>query len=120
MKLRVILLLEADYNVINKIIFNTRLIPTLKAEDIILRETIDSTRGISAIQVALNKKLLADIANKNKLPNIIASVDASNYFNRVAYPIAGMICQYFSLLLDFVITFFTTIQSIEIFLLTSY
>ena len=30
MKLRAMLLLEADYNAINKIIFNTQLIPTLE------------------------------------------------------------------------------------------
>ena len=62
-KLRTLLLLEVDYNVINKIIFNTRLIPTLEAEDMIPREIMGSRKGMWAIQVALNKKLLANIAN---------------------------------------------------------
>ena len=39
-KLRVILLLEADFNVINKIVFNTRLIPKLEAKNMIPREII--------------------------------------------------------------------------------
>ena len=37
-KLRAILLLKADFNVINKIVFNTRLIPILEAKDMIPRE----------------------------------------------------------------------------------
>ena len=117
-KLRVILLLEVDFNAINKIIFNTRLIPILEANNMISREIIGGRRGMSAIHIALNKKLLADIANKNKLPSIITSADTSNCFERVAYLMAGIICQYFELPLDYIILFFTIIQGIEIYLLT--
>jgi len=39
-KLRAILLLEDDFNVVNKIIFKTRLILILKAKDLILKEII--------------------------------------------------------------------------------
>ena len=39
-KLRAILLLEADFNTIHKIIFNTRLIPNIEAENAILIEVI--------------------------------------------------------------------------------
>ena len=67
-----------------------------------------------AIYIVLKKKLLVDIVNQNKLPNIIVSAVASSYFNRVAHLIAG---KYFGLFLDFVIIFFTTIQGIEIYLL---
>ena len=91
-KLRVILLLETDFNVINKIIFNTRLILILEVNDMILREIMGERRGILAIHVALNKKLSVDIANQNKLLNIIVSADASNYFDRVTYLMTGIIC----------------------------
>ena len=37
-KLRAILLLDVDFNAINKIIFNTRLIPTLEAQNSIPRK----------------------------------------------------------------------------------
>ena len=77
-------------------------------------------RRMPVIYVALNKKLLVDIANQNKLLNTIMSVDASNYFDRVIYLIAGMICQYFRLLLDYIIAFFTTIQGMKMYLLTSF
>ena len=90
-KLRVILLLKADFNAINKIVFNTRLIPKLEANDIIPREIIKGRRGMSAIQVVLNKKLLVGIVNQNKLLSIIMSTDISDYFNRVTHLIVGII-----------------------------
>ena len=40
-KLRVILLLEADFNAIDKIIFSTRLILSIEAENAILMEVIE-------------------------------------------------------------------------------
>ena len=39
-KLRAILLLEADFNVANKIIFNTRVIPQIESQNEILREIV--------------------------------------------------------------------------------
>ena len=75
----------------NKIIFNTRIIPDLEENGIIPREIIGGQRKLSAIQVALNKKLIVDISNQSKLPSITVSTNASNYFDRVAHPITGMI-----------------------------
>ena len=44
-KFKAILLLEADFNTINKIIFNTRLIPILEVQNSILREIIGERHG---------------------------------------------------------------------------
>ena len=74
-KLRSLLLLEADYNAMNKIIFNTRLIPSLELYKMIPTEIIGDRRGMSAICIALNKKLQADIANQAKLSSIIVYAD---------------------------------------------
>ena len=57
------LLLEADYNTSSKIIFNIRMIPTLEVRDSILYEIVGGHRSQSAIHIAINKKLMADIAN---------------------------------------------------------
>ena len=111
-KLQAILLIEANQNAMNKIIFNTRTIPKLEENEIIPREIMRGQRGLSIIQITLNKKLLVDILNQSKLPNITISTDASNCFDRVVYPIAGTTYQYFGLPLDFVISFFTIIQKI--------
>ena len=62
-KLRAILLLEADFNALNKIVFNTKLIPSLERTNSIPYEIIGGRRGQSSIHVALNKKLVSDIVN---------------------------------------------------------
>ena len=62
-KLCVILLLEADFNIVNKILFNTRIIPQIKQYEEIPKEIVGSRRLKSAIHIAINKKLMADIFN---------------------------------------------------------
>ena len=44
-KLRANLLIEADFNTLNKIIFNTQLIPTLEVKQLIPKEIIGGRRG---------------------------------------------------------------------------
>ena len=62
-KLRAILLLEADFNALNKIVFNNRTIFNLEASNSILYEVIGGRRGQSSIHMVLNKKLVCDISN---------------------------------------------------------
>ena len=49
------------------------------------------------MHIAINKKWLADISNKNKYPQTIISTDIFNYFDRVTHPIAGLTFHHFSL-----------------------
>jgi len=100
---------KLDFNAINKIIFIIRVIPSLEKKASIPREIMDNRQGKLAIYVALNKKLLVDIANQTKRSCIIISTDTSNSFNRVAYSIAGIVCHYFGLPIEYTVTFFTTI-----------
>ena len=65
-KLRAILLLEAYFNAMHKIIVNNRLFPGLEATDAIPPEVIGGRRTQAATHLALNKKLIADIANVKK------------------------------------------------------
>ena len=62
-KLRAILLLEADFNALYNIIFNCRMLPALERKNLMLSEIIGGRRRQSDLHVALNKKLIADIAN---------------------------------------------------------
>ena len=55
-KLRAILLLEADFNALNKIIFNGQALPSIEASKSISSEVLRGRRGQSSIYVALNKK----------------------------------------------------------------
>ena len=92
-KLRAILLLEADFNALHKIIFNNRLIPNLEANNAIPMEVIGGRRSQAATHLALDKKLIADIANVRKLPMITICADATNCYDRVAHSFCHFMCK---------------------------
>jgi hypothetical protein len=119
-KLRVILLLEADFNVMHKIIFNSRLIPSIEAANAIPMEVIGDRRSQAAIYLALDKKLIVDIANVRKLPTITICYDATNCYNRVAHPFASLCAKYFGLDIMYLAVLFRAIQSMKMFLSTSH
>ena len=96
-KLRALLLLEADFNALNKIVFNRRALPSIKASNTIPFEVIRGRRDFSSIHVALNKKLVYNIGNQHKKPIAVVSTDASNCYDRIAYSILSMVYQHFGL-----------------------
>ena len=63
-KLRAILILEADFNTLNKIVFNCRTLLALESKNTIPYEIIRGRRGQSSIHLALIKKLICDIGNQ--------------------------------------------------------
>ena len=89
-KLRVILLLEVDFNAIYKIIFNGRLILSIEREAVISIEVIGDRRTQSAKHLVLNKKLITNIANARKVPTITICANVMNYYDRVAHPFASL------------------------------
>ena len=118
--LRANLLLEADFNTMRKIILNNRLISELEAANAIPPELIGGRRSQSAIHLALNKKLIADIADVRKLPMIAICADATNCYDRVAHPFASIYSQCFGLELSYLIVIFKAMQSMKMFLRTSF
>ena len=80
-KLRAILLLEADFNKLYKIIFNRRILPALEKKYLIPYKIVGGLKGQSAIHGALNKKLIADISNQTKCSSVIISTDTINCYN---------------------------------------
>jgi len=62
----VILLLEADFNELNKIIYNSRVIPELEKREEIPFEVIRGRRGQSSLHIASRKKLISDYSNQSK------------------------------------------------------
>ena len=106
-KLRAILLLEADFNALNKIVFNNRLIPKLEEVDAIPVEIIGGRRAQVATHLTLSKKLIADMSNVRKVP-------------RVAHPFSSLCAQYFRLTLSHLVVLFRVIQSMKMFLRTSH
>ena len=106
-KLRAILLLEADFNALYKIVFNNRLIPKLEEVDAIPVEIIGGRRAQVATHLTLSKKLIADMSNVRKVP-------------RVAHPFSSLCAQYFRLTLSHLVVLFRVIQSMKMFLRTSH
>ena len=92
-KLRAILFLKADFNSLNKIIFNRRVLPYLENKKEIPYKIIYRRRDQSLLHIALNKKLVADCSNQIKYPTVVVSVDASNYYDHIVYPFSSMTSQ---------------------------
>ena len=51
---------------------------------------------------------------------VVVSADATNYYDWIAHLIASMVCQHFSLSLEYLLILFGTIQTLKIFLRTSF
>jgi len=119
-KLRAILLLKANLNAIHKMIFNSRVLPTLEKQRKIPIEIIRGWHKQLAYHITLDKKLILDISNQMKIPTITISTDAKNYFNRMAHPFAALTYRYSGLQLEYILVLFSSIQSIRMYLITSF
>jgi hypothetical protein len=91
-KLRAILLMEADFNAANKIIFGIRMLDNVRQYKL-MPEEIFSEQNKMADDGALAKILFYDISRQLKLPAGLASVDAANCYDRVAHAIASLVFQ---------------------------
>ena len=75
--------------------FNGRLMPSLEASSSMPQEIIGSRIPQGATNLALSKKLIANISNIRKLPTITMCPDATNCYVRVAHPYSSLCSQYF-------------------------
>ncbi len=76
-KLRVILLMETDFNASNKIIYNVRMMRQAWDHNL-MSDEIYSKKNWMAGNGMLTKTLFFDIMRQARTPAAIASVDASN------------------------------------------
>lgn len=91
-KLRAILLMEANFNCANKIVFGVRMMENARKYKL-MPSKIYSERGQTADDGTLAKVLAFDVIRQTQLPAGIASVDADSCFDRIAHPIASLIFQ---------------------------
>ena len=66
------------------------MIPTIEVRDSILHEIVGGCRSQLAIHIAINKKLIANIANQSKTSHTIISADASNFYGYIAHSLASL------------------------------
>ena len=88
-KLRAILLLEADFNFHNKLIFGSRMLDLARQHDLVPEE-IYNEKGRTAEDAILQQVLMYDIARVTKRPLVVAQVDAAQCYDRVALAMAAL------------------------------
>ena len=91
-KLRLILLLEADYNYHSRLIFGKRMMD-LARQCGVVPEEIYSEKGRTAEDGVLHQILTYDIARQQRALMLVASVNAAQCYDRIAYSIAGLTLQ---------------------------
>ncbi len=106
-KLRAILLMEADFNATNKIVYG-------------MREEIFSKKNSMADDRTLCKTIFHDITHQARVPAAIALVDASNCYDRIAHTMALLIFQAFGVPLTAVETMLRAIENTKFFLQTGF
>ena len=118
-KLRAILLMEADFNVMNKEVYCVRMLDNARQYKLIPEE-IFSEQNRTADDGGLAKTLFYDIARQTRTPAAITSVDASNCYDRIAHAMAPLIFQSFGVESSTVSAMLETIQEMKFFLQTAY
>jgi hypothetical protein len=91
-KLKAILLMEADFNASNKIIYAVRMMGQARDHNLMSNEIYRKTNRITDNGM-LTKTLFFDIAHQARTPAAIASVDASNCYDGIAHAIALLVFQ---------------------------
>jgi hypothetical protein len=118
-KLRSILLMEADFNATNKIIYRQRMLQMGRKYKL-MPEEVFSKRNRLADDGTLIKVLFYDIVRQTRLPAGISVVDADNCYNQIAHPIASMVFQALRVLKEAIISMLTMIQDMKFFLRTGF
>jgi hypothetical protein len=118
-KLRAILLMEADFNAMNKEVYGVRMLNMARKYKL-MPEEIFSKKNHMADDGGLAKTLFCDIARQTRLPAAIASVDASNCYDWIAHAIASLIFQSFGVEDTAIAAMLETIQEMKVFLRTAY
>jgi hypothetical protein len=89
-KLCAILLMEADFNASNKIIDGVRMMKNAHNHQL-MPEEVFSKRNRMADDGTLTKMLFYDVTHQARVPVVIASIDASNCYDRIAHAMALLV-----------------------------
>jgi hypothetical protein len=119
-KLRAILLMEADFNFFNGLMFAGRMMRQAEAQGRIPLEIYGSRKNHEAVEVAINRRLVADLLRQKRIPGAIASVDAESCYDRIAH-VAGSLCaQNWDVDPEAIRAMLLTIQRMKYFLRTAF
>jgi hypothetical protein len=118
-KLRAILLMEADFNAMNKEVYGVWMLEEARKYKLISEELF-SKKNCTADNGGLARTLFYNIVWQTQSPAAIASVDASNCYDRITHAMASLIFQSFGVEDTAVAAMLETIQNMKFFLCTAY
>jgi hypothetical protein len=118
-KLRLILLMEADFNSINKILFGIRMLNMVRLYGF-MRNEIFSERNRTAEEGTLSKVLFYDVVRQTRSAAGISSVDVDNCYDRVSHAIASLVFRSFGVSKEATGVTLKTIQEMKFFLRTAF
>lgn len=118
-KLRSILLMEADFNCANKILYGYRMLRVVRDHHF-MPDEIFSEKNRMADDGTLSKVLFYDLVRQSRRPAGLSSVDAENCYDRIAHAVASLIFQAFGVPQETVGSMLRTIQEMKFFLRTAY
>jgi hypothetical protein len=118
-KLCAILLMEADFNASNKIIYGVRMMKNARNHQLMLEEVFSKKKRM-ADDGTLTKMLFYDVTHQARVPAAIAFVDASNCYDRIAHVMALLVFQAFGVPASAINLMLSTIKNMKFFLQTGF
>ena len=118
-KLRAILLMEADFNMHNKLIFGKRMLDRARAEGIIPPEQYSDKEHTSE-DGTFDKILQSDISRQKRIPLCIVSADAANCYDRVHHAIMALMFLAVGVHSGAIVAMLRSIQLMKFFLRTGW
>jgi hypothetical protein len=119
-KLRAILLLEADFNFTNNLIYQFRMVSQAASDGLLQPECMGGIKHSSSETLAICRRLITDHARQQKLSLAIASVDAAQCYDCVGHGPGSLCCQRWGVPPEGLATMLGTIQQMQFFLRTSF
>lgn len=118
-KLRSILLMEADFNCANKILYGVRMLDNVRKYNW-MPDEIFSEKNRTADDGTLAKTVFYDLVRQSRRPAGLSSVDAENCYDRIAHAITSLVMQAFGVPSAAVGSMLKSIQDMRFFLRTAY
>jgi len=118
-KLQAILLMEADFNRVNKTVYGIQMLKQARRNNL-MPEEVFSERNKMADDGTLTKVITFDIIHQTRRSAEVASEDVDNCYDRIAHAIASLVFQAFGGPLSASESMLTTIQEMKFFLRTGF
>ena len=112
-KLRTIVLFEADFNFVNKIISRKVAKRTEKYSESLADEQYGSRKDHRAIEHVLNKRLCMDLLRQKKQPGAIAFTDLKSCYDRICHSVASLCLQRQGVAESEIVCMFSPLQYLE-------